>query len=121
MAGNSKKRKLDQGLDRRLGRNVAKLRKTLGWTQEDLAHRLGVEPETISRLERGTTLPSLKSLEKLAAIFGARIADLLEEPVPEVSEEAALIHAWIAALDADDKEYVMDCVRRLCIHLGKHT
>ena len=115
MAGSRTKHKLGH----RLGRNVAKLRKAMAWTQEELAHRIGVEPETISRLERGTTVPSLKSLEKLAAIFGTKVSDLLEETTPEVCNEAMLIHAWVAALNDHDKQFVMDSLRKLCNHLAK--
>lgn len=108
-------------LGHRLGRNVAKLRKAMAWTQEELAHRIGVEPETISRLERGATVPSLKSLEKLAVIFGTRISDLLDEQSPEACSEAMQIHAWIVALTDSDKQFVLDSMKQLCSHLAKHN
>jgi DNA-binding XRE family transcriptional regulator len=50
-------------LARQLGENIAERRRALDWTQDQLAERLGVEAETISRFERGATLPSLPKLE----------------------------------------------------------
>jgi transcriptional regulator with XRE-family HTH domain len=37
----------------RFGENVRAARKARGWTQEELAHRSGLAPVQISRIERG--------------------------------------------------------------------
>ena len=44
------------------------LRKSLNWTQEDLAQHLGVEQATISRWENGAPIkgPALRLIELLA-------------------------------------------------------
>lgn len=65
-------------VERRLGRQVASYRKAAGLTQEALAERVKVAPETISRLERGTTVPSLKTLERIAEAMGADLKDLFD-------------------------------------------
>jgi len=44
------------GLAARLGKNIMRGRKALGLTQEQVAVELKVEPETISRFERGATV-----------------------------------------------------------------
>jgi transcriptional regulator with XRE-family HTH domain len=50
-----------------------------------------MEPESISRFERGATLPSLATLEALAKVLDTTIADLLEEcPGSAYSEEQRL-------------------------------
>jgi len=105
-------------LTKRLGANITVRRKALGWTQEQLAHRLGVEPETVSRIERGVTAPSLKTLEKLGGILSIRIADLLQEVSPPPPDGATAVAAWLATLSEKDKAFAMDCLRRLCAHLA---
>lgn len=50
----------------RLGQNLMRGRKSLGLTQKQVAKTLSVEPETISRFERGATLPANITLERLA-------------------------------------------------------
>ena len=42
-----------------LGDNIRELRKNRGWTQEQLAERVGMSPQAISRWENGTTYPDL--------------------------------------------------------------
>lgn len=46
---------------------ILTLRKSLNWTQEDLAQHLGVEQATISRWENGATIkgPALRLIEIL--------------------------------------------------------
>jgi transcriptional regulator with XRE-family HTH domain len=66
-------------LARRLGENIAARRRARKWTQEELAERLGVASETISRFERGATLPSLLSLHRLGEVLKAPVAGLLVE------------------------------------------
>jgi len=49
----------------RLSRNIASRRRELNLTQAQLAERLCVDTETLSRFERGKHLPSLATLETL--------------------------------------------------------
>ncbi|GMA08271.1 hypothetical protein GCM10025886_14220 [Tetragenococcus halophilus subsp. flandriensis] len=53
------------------GKNVARLRKEFGYSQEELASRLEVKKQTISNIERGNRYPTFESLEKIAKIFKA--------------------------------------------------
>ena len=66
-------------LAKRLGQRIAERRKELSWTQDQLAERLSVDTETISRFERGVTVPSLLTIEKLASLLKTSVADLLSE------------------------------------------
>ena len=51
--------------------NVYHVRKhVLGKTQEEFAEMLGVDPETISNIERGKYIPSTQTLAKLADVTG---------------------------------------------------
>lgn len=51
-------------------RNEIKSRRMgLGMTQEDLAEKLGVSHITVSRWERGDTLPSPKNVKGMIDIF----------------------------------------------------
>lgn len=58
----------DDDLGKLLGQQIAAHRRALNLTQLQLAELLGVEPETISRFERGTSLPSLKRLNTSAGL-----------------------------------------------------
>ena len=106
-----------QQLGKRLGRRIAEHRKAIDWTQDQLAERLDVDAETISRFERGVTLPSLVTLDSLAAVLKTSAADLLSMASVAPSDQSIQISAWLACLSAKDSEFVMDQIKRLCNHL----
>lgn len=106
-------------LGQRLGRNVSRLRKEAALTQEELAQRIGVEPETVSRMERGATVPSLSTVEMIAEALGIRLGDLLEEPTPTIHHETRLIQAWVTPLSELDKIFVLNIMKKLCRHCLK--
>lgn len=59
-----------------LATSIYELRKNLGFTQEVLATKLGITPQSISRWENGQSRPDVDMLPKLASIFGVTIDGL---------------------------------------------
>ena len=58
---------------------LAELRKTRGWTQQELANRAGVRQATISELESGTKKRlGLDVLEALCGALGVQPGELLQ-------------------------------------------
>src|SRR3954464_6062983 len=55
---------------------LAKARRAAGLTQEELAHRLGVDRSTVGRWEAGTVDPTLRARRELADAPGADAATL---------------------------------------------
>ncbi len=106
-------------LARRLGANIAARRKARKWSQEELAERLGVASETISRFERGATLPSLMTLQRVGQILKAPIAELLAESSSAPGDQAMVIATWVTELSDDDREYVLDLVKACCDYLRR--
>jgi len=62
-----------------VGRKVRRLRRVQDLSQDDLASRVGVSRNTISRFETGARMPSIEMLEKLAGALGVKATDLLAE------------------------------------------
>lgn len=52
------------------------LRAERGWSQQDLADRLGVSRQTVNSLERGRYDPSLPLAFAIAGLFGRRIEEI---------------------------------------------
>ena len=57
-------------------RTIRQLREARGWTQLELAYRLGVTPVTIYNWERGRTEPRVSQFRQLARLFGVGMDDL---------------------------------------------
>ena len=57
-------------------RNLRRLRLDKGLTQEQLANRLGVSVQSVSRWECATTLPDVMLLPELAQLYGVTVDDL---------------------------------------------
>lgn len=58
---------------------LMKLRKENAWSQEELADKLNVSRQTVSKWELGQTTPDTDNLTKIASIFGISVNDLLDE------------------------------------------
>ena len=77
-----------------LSENIKNLRKQKGYSQETLAQELNVVRQTISKWEKGYSVPDAIMLEKLAEVLDVSITDLLgeeknTEPKPDLAQIAA--------------------------------
>ena len=57
--------------------NIRLLRERKGWTQKQLARRVGVHPITIAKYETGAQTPRITTLMKIAKVFGVSAGVLL--------------------------------------------
>ncbi len=48
------------------------------WTQEELAHRVGVTRKTINTIENGVFIPSAYLAIKIARAFGVQVEDVFQ-------------------------------------------
>jgi len=101
----------------RLAANISERRKALGLTQSAVAEALNVDTETLSRFERGKHLPSLKTLERLAAVLQSRVATLLSEDEIAAMPDSLRVSAWLGGLDRRDQAFVLDQIKILTDHL----
>ncbi|HIS68368.1 MAG TPA: helix-turn-helix domain-containing protein [Candidatus Gallacutalibacter stercoravium] len=60
-----------------LSENIKKFRVTRGFTQEDVAQAMGVSPQSVSKWERGDSLPDIALLPALANLFLTSVDTLL--------------------------------------------
>ncbi len=73
-----------------IGEFLATLRKAHGFTQQEVADRLGVSNKTVSAWERGTALPDILLLPVLAELYGVTADEILAgERMPSAGEERA--------------------------------
>jgi len=54
-------------------------RESKGWSQRSLASRAGLDPKTVSLIERGDRSPTLFTLSLLSAAMGVRLSKVLQD------------------------------------------
>ena len=59
--------------------NISFLRKEFGYSQDDIANKLGVSRQTYSKLENGSAELSTSQIQQLAEIFGLQVSELYYE------------------------------------------
>lgn len=85
-----------------LSDNIRILRKQKGYTQEELAIRLHVVRQTVSKWEKGLSVPDADTLQRLAELLEVEVRQLLgsgvdmEKGNSEVTEQLARINEQLA-------------------------
>ena len=74
-----------------LSDNIRTVRKNKGFTQEDLASRLHVTRQTISKWEKGLSVPDAEMLSKLADELEVSVSELLGAKIETEAEENAIV------------------------------
>lgn len=62
-----------------LPKAIRAARETLGWSQHDLAKRLGLSKAAVGHWETGTYTPDIATRIELSELLGIRFSDLLPE------------------------------------------
>lgn len=66
-----------------LGKNIANRRKMLHLTQEELADKLGVSAQAVSKWENDISIPDISLLINLANLFETSLDELVRNKEPE--------------------------------------
>jgi transcriptional regulator with XRE-family HTH domain len=105
----------------RLAERIARQRRVVGLTQAELAERAEVQPETVSRIERGRHNPSLGLLILLAEALDLELHELLRLPASDTPKDRAVERLlWFASrLSAAEIELVMDVGTAVLPHTRK--
>lgn len=75
-----------------LSERICQLRRKCGLSQEQLAERIGVSRQAISKWESGTSTPELEKLIALSECFQITLDELIREPVSAGDAEEAAEH-----------------------------
>ena len=71
-----------------IGQNIADFRKRRGMTQEELAEKMCVTAQAVSKWERDTSYPDVSTLSTLANVLNVSVAAIIDgaKAVPELHE-----------------------------------
>lgn len=81
---------------------LTQLRKSRGWSQEELGERLGVTRQTVSKWELGATTPEMEKLVEMSELFGLSVDELVKgggalnemksEPFPNTAKKSRFVN-----------------------------
>ena len=81
LSGKRKDEKMEEVMI--LAEKIINLRKKNGWSQEELAEKLGVTRQSISKYEGAQSIPDLDKILKLSEIFGVTTDYLIKDELEE--------------------------------------
>lgn len=81
-----------------IGKKIANTRKELGITQVELADKMAVTRQTVSRWESGAALPDVEKISQIATILNVSCDYLLKDDVENSVEEKTYNNSAITRL-----------------------
>ncbi len=73
-------------MNKTLGGRIAEYHRAKNITQEELAERLGISPQAVSKWENDVCCPDIMLLSKLGAILGVSVDALLSEKTEQATK-----------------------------------
>jgi transcriptional regulator with XRE-family HTH domain len=93
-----------------VGENISDRRRRLGFSQKELAERLGISQDAMARMERGKIAPKMGRLQDIADNLQCTVAFLFRTHDDATDERAANIADILKALPADGQEALVELV-----------
>src|SRR4030066_1375761 len=87
-----------------LGKRIKELRKVRKLSQDKLSEQVDIDPKHLSRIEVGSSYPSLNTLEKIAIALNVEIKEFFE--FEHLSDRKELINNTVKLLKETDEERV---------------
>ena len=106
-----------------LKENIKLLRKSKGLSQEELAIKLNVVRQTISKWEQGLSVPDAEMLIKLSEVFDTPVSTLLGENISEskvddlkaISEKLEVINLQLSQRKSERRRIIYWLLISLCV------
>ena len=94
-----------------LGERIASLRKKAGLTQEELAEKLGISPQAVSKWENDISCPDIMTLPLIAELYGITIDELFKndelqsnvvyEKIEQLDESKLFMRVYVETVHGD--------------------
>jgi transcriptional regulator with XRE-family HTH domain len=91
-------RKAHSRLADEVRKRIKVLRDERGLTQAELCELAGISIDAVTRIERGSRIPTLDTLEKLASALQVRVVDLVEQAAVQRTSATPAVRRIVAQL-----------------------
>lgn len=100
-------------LGKYIGETIAKYRQSKDLTQAQVAERLNMSNDAISRIERGNIMPTLPRLIQFAELFDCEVSDLIKEASPLRQDQNRRLEGLLGRLEESERMELMKLVEQL--------
>ena len=105
-----------------LGEKIAQLRRKNGWSQEELADKMEISRQAVSKWESGQTMPDLERILRLSSLFGVTIDYLLKDgAAPESQQSEAEEDPQIRLISLADAADYLSLRERASVQIASGT
>ena len=104
-----------------LGKNIAARRKLLGLRQKELAARLNITQDALTRIEKGKTAPRMKRIALIADILGCSVSLLFHSENDDLNERALAIVEILRTLPEDGQKALVQLVSDAARVMNRYT
>ncbi|MDR0548881.1 MAG: helix-turn-helix domain-containing protein [Deltaproteobacteria bacterium] len=94
-------------LVKQVGQAIAKRRKQNNLTQAKVAEKLGIETETVSRLETGAISPTLERLEQFSKLYRCPVVAFFRDDLDDDSSLSRTIIDVISPLKKNERALLL--------------
>ncbi len=103
----------DKEIAGKLGRTIAEYRQRAGLTQAQVAERLDLSNDAVSRMERGDIMPSIVRLMQFAEVFNCETTELIMPSTSSVADQSARINQLLENLTPNDRSHLISIIESL--------
>lgn len=101
----------------KFGKRVRELRKSKGYTQEQIAELINIEPPNMSKLENGMHFPQPDKIEKIANALDVEVQELFDfEHFKQKKDLINFINISLEDLDVSAVELVYKFIKNLKLY-----
>lgn len=94
-----------------IGNRIKEIRKKNHFTQAELAEKINVDPKYISRLETGTSTPSIATIAKLSKALNSDISNFfIIESNEKKQNIIALINIYLKKINIKELNAILEVV-----------
>ena len=101
-----------------LAEKIVFLRKRKGWSQEELADKLDISRQSVSKWELGASIPDLDKIIRLSELFDVTTDYLLKDDAREISSNVSEVFEEVSEpsarrVSAEEANLFMDLTEKL--------
>ncbi|MET1254100.1 helix-turn-helix domain-containing protein [Aliikangiella maris] len=96
-----------------LADKIIKLRKQFGWSQEELAEKMGISRQSVSKWESTNSIPDLNKIIMMAEIFGVTTDYLLKDNIEVIESINGDIEQNIVKISLEQANRYVECKEKI--------